>query len=179
MSTVKRIWRLLLAVWKTAGDKHLGLIAAGVAFFGMFGIFPAIAAVIAIFGLVADPAVIAEQLQIAGGNADRLVSIIKENGELQKKVKRNLEASVMQSLLDIVLVSDMNEDFSLTAKELRRLETRFNAIPGIQFDKKNWKAFVGGKSELNMADIMKLIHNLRDNIPEKQNIFHLRPDKIK
>ena len=34
------------------------------AFFGMFGIFPAIAAVIAIFGLVADPVVIAEQLAL-------------------------------------------------------------------------------------------------------------------
>ena len=61
-ATVLHIWRILAAVWKSAGEKHLGLIAAGVAFFGMFGIFPGIAAVIAIFGLVADPMVIAEQL---------------------------------------------------------------------------------------------------------------------
>ncbi|WP_333713784.1 YihY/virulence factor BrkB family protein [Yoonia sp.] len=59
-----RLFRILTAVWKTACEKHLGLIAAGVAFFGMFGIFPAIAATIAIFGLVADPNVIAEQLQL-------------------------------------------------------------------------------------------------------------------
>jgi len=64
MATVKRIWRVLVAVWTTAGEKHLGLIAAGVAFFGMFGIFPGIAAVIAIFGLIADPVVIAEQLAL-------------------------------------------------------------------------------------------------------------------
>jgi membrane protein len=57
----------LVAVWTTAGEKHLGLIAAGVAFFGMFGIFPGIAAVIAIFGLVADPVVIAEQLALMEG----------------------------------------------------------------------------------------------------------------
>ncbi|MEL6682082.1 MAG: YihY/virulence factor BrkB family protein [Pseudomonadota bacterium] len=62
MATVIQIWRVLAAVWKAAGEKHLGLIAAGVAFFGMFGIFPGIAAVIAIFGLIADPVVIAEQL---------------------------------------------------------------------------------------------------------------------
>ncbi|MEJ6402424.1 YihY/virulence factor BrkB family protein [Yoonia sp. 2307UL14-13] len=59
-----RIWRILVAVWTTASEKHIGLIAAGVAFFGMFGIFPGIAAVIAIFGLVADPVVIAEQLTL-------------------------------------------------------------------------------------------------------------------
>ncbi len=64
MTKIKRIWRILAAVWTTAGEKHLGLIAAGVAFFGMFGIFPGIAAVIAIFGLIADPVVIAEQLTL-------------------------------------------------------------------------------------------------------------------
>jgi membrane protein len=61
------VWRILVAVWTTASEKHLGLIAAGVAFFGMFGIFPGIAAVIAIFGLVADPVVIAEQLALMEG----------------------------------------------------------------------------------------------------------------
>lgn len=68
-----------MAVWKTASEKHIGLIAAGVAFFGMFGIFPAIAAVIAVFGLVADPVVIAEQMQLMQGvipeDAYRLLAI--------------------------------------------------------------------------------------------------------
>lgn len=64
MVTLRRIWQILAAVWKTAGEKHIALIAAGVAFFGMFGIFPGIAAVIAIFGLIADPVVIAEQLAL-------------------------------------------------------------------------------------------------------------------
>ena len=64
MARMKQLWRILRAVWTTAGEKHIGLIAAGVAFFGMFGIFPGIAAVIAIFGLIADPVVIAEQLAL-------------------------------------------------------------------------------------------------------------------
>ncbi|WP_296373521.1 YihY/virulence factor BrkB family protein [Yoonia sp.] len=55
---------MLFAVGQTAGEKHIGLIAAGVAFFGIFAIFPGIAAVIAIFGLMADPIVIAEQLTL-------------------------------------------------------------------------------------------------------------------
>lgn len=67
MAKILSTWRILVAVWRTAGEKHLGLIAAGVAFFGMFGIFPGIAAVIAIFGLVADPVVIAEQLSLMEG----------------------------------------------------------------------------------------------------------------
>lgn len=69
----------MMAVWQTASDKHLGLIAAGVAFFGMFGIFPAIAAVIAVFGMVADPVVIAEQMTLMEGiipeDAYRLLAV--------------------------------------------------------------------------------------------------------
>lgn len=67
MAKLLHIWRILVAVSNTASEKHLGLIAAGVAFFGMFGIFPGIAAVIAIFGLVADPVVISEQLTLMQG----------------------------------------------------------------------------------------------------------------
>lgn len=78
MAALLRTWRILLAVWTTASQKHLGLIAAGVAFFGMFGIFPGIAAVIAIFGLVADPVVIGEQMALMEGiippDAYRLLS---------------------------------------------------------------------------------------------------------
>lgn len=64
MPKMSEIWRIGVAVFTTAGEKHLGLIAAGVAFFGMFGIFPGLAAIIAIFGLVADPVVISDQLHL-------------------------------------------------------------------------------------------------------------------
>lgn len=59
-----RLYSLLYSVWQTSGDRHVGLIAAGVAFFGMFAIFPGIAAIISIFGLLADPAVVAQQLDV-------------------------------------------------------------------------------------------------------------------
>ena len=59
-----RLWTLLMAVWTTSTERHISLIAAGVAFFGMFALFPAIAAIIAIFGLLADPAVVVQQLEL-------------------------------------------------------------------------------------------------------------------
>jgi len=57
-----RFWKLLGRLWEVMGRKQISLIAAGVAFFGMFAVFPGIAAVIAIFGLLADPTVVSEQL---------------------------------------------------------------------------------------------------------------------
>ncbi len=58
------IWRMLSDVADVAGAANLGLISAGVAFFGLFAVFPGMAALIAIFGLLADPSVVSEQLEL-------------------------------------------------------------------------------------------------------------------
>ena len=61
---VTATWRVLRAVFDMSSEAHLGLIAAGVAFFGIFAIFPGIAALIALFGLLADPSVVESQLSL-------------------------------------------------------------------------------------------------------------------
>jgi membrane protein len=55
-------WR----VWGEIGKDHIGLIAAGVAFYGLLALFPGIAASMAIAGLVTEPAEIVFQLQAIG-----------------------------------------------------------------------------------------------------------------
>lgn len=56
-------WKdILLRVKNEISADHIGLIAAGVAFYGLLAVFPGIAAVMAIAGLVTDPAVVSEQL---------------------------------------------------------------------------------------------------------------------
>lgn len=49
-------------VFVRLGQRNVGLISAGVAFFSILAIFPGLAAVIALFGFLADPAVISEQM---------------------------------------------------------------------------------------------------------------------
>ena len=61
---VVRGTKAVMSVFQAAERAHLTLIAAGVAFFGMFAIFPAMAALIAIFGLVADPIVVETQFEL-------------------------------------------------------------------------------------------------------------------
>jgi membrane protein len=65
ISLFRNFWHFILAVWTRVGDGHFGLIAAGVAFYAMFAVFPGLAAVVAIWGMVADPLVIAGYLTIA------------------------------------------------------------------------------------------------------------------
>ena len=59
------LWDFATAIWGRMGDGHFGLIAAGVAFYSMFAVFPGLAASVAIWSLVADPAVIREYLNVA------------------------------------------------------------------------------------------------------------------
>jgi membrane protein len=56
-------WRLLVNVYKEIGEDHVGLISAGVAFYGLLAIFPGIVAVMAITGLVMDPQTVVSQLE--------------------------------------------------------------------------------------------------------------------
>lgn len=59
-------WRQVLGrVWQGITTDHLSIIAAGVAFFCVLAIFPAIATLIAVYGLVADPHNVAETLEAA------------------------------------------------------------------------------------------------------------------
>lgn len=55
------LWRTMNAVSKDNVD----LVAGGMAFYGLPSIFPALAALISIYGLMADPAQVQQQIQTA------------------------------------------------------------------------------------------------------------------
>jgi membrane protein len=55
-------WRdILLRVWQQIAADNISMIAAGVAFYGLLAIFPAITAFVSIWGLIADPAQVQQQ----------------------------------------------------------------------------------------------------------------------
>ena len=106
------------------------------------------------------------------------MGIIEENAKLQAKIKKNLQAQVLQTVLGLALQNDRDEDFSFSNQELRRLRTSLANIPGITFDKNNFDKLVGRKEALKLSDIIKMLRNLKDDIPEQDNIFHLSPEKL-
>lgn len=60
-------WRdILLRVKDEQKKDNLSIVAAGVAFYGLLAIFPALAAMISIYGLVADPVQVQQQLATLG-----------------------------------------------------------------------------------------------------------------
>ncbi|WP_299360639.1 YihY/virulence factor BrkB family protein [uncultured Paracoccus sp.] len=57
---LKDIWVFMQAVFERMDKIHMGLIAAGVAFYAMFAVFPGMAAIIALWGLWFDPTIITD-----------------------------------------------------------------------------------------------------------------------
>lgn len=67
----------VFAAGRQIASNNLGLIAAGVAFYSMLSVFPALAALIAILSLIADPAVVIVQLEeIRGVMPDEVYDIL-------------------------------------------------------------------------------------------------------
>jgi membrane protein len=57
-------WRdILWRVWTQIGEDNVSIVAAGVAFYVMLALFPAITAFVSLFGLVADPAQVQAQFE--------------------------------------------------------------------------------------------------------------------
>ena len=97
-------WRdILLRVKTEMTVDHVAVVSAGVAFFGLLAVFPAIAALISIAGLIFDPAAIEQQLaSVAGVLPQNAAEIIEGQA---KKVASNAGAGVGLAAAGGILVS--------------------------------------------------------------------------
>jgi membrane protein len=65
-----RGWKdILLRIWKNIGKDRVIVVAAGVTFYSVLALFPAIAALVALYGLFADPSTITSHLDSIAGLA--------------------------------------------------------------------------------------------------------------
>ena len=58
------LWAFALRLYRRTEQAELGLISAGVAFFGFLAIFPAVAVIIALWGSVLDPTALRTQIEV-------------------------------------------------------------------------------------------------------------------
>ncbi len=75
-----RGWKdVLLRVYENIGKNRVIVVAAGVTFYSLLAIFPAIAALVAIYGLFADPGTISSHLDSASGLLpEGAISVIRD-----------------------------------------------------------------------------------------------------
>jgi membrane protein len=74
-------------VWQSMTRDHVSLVAAGTAFFGLLAIFPAMTALVSLYGLVADPASIRDHAEAIRGVAPEAAADIIET-QLERIVEQ-------------------------------------------------------------------------------------------
>jgi membrane protein len=99
----KRGWSLALRVSEEASKDDADIVAAGLAFYGTLGLFPALIAVVSLYGLVADPIAIQHTIDSVArslpGTARDLVS-----SELSKFVERDSRSLSVGMLFGLAAV---------------------------------------------------------------------------
>ena len=60
-------WQVVRRAFKESSDDHVPMLAGGVAYFAFLAIFPALIAAITLYGLIADPAEVADQVRSLAG----------------------------------------------------------------------------------------------------------------
>ncbi len=97
--TVRSLWTIAGRVTTRMSEDNLMLIAAGIAFYGMFAVFPALGALVSIYGLFGDAHVVQVQVQ-------QLTALLpRETGELINGSLNALLAKPSHSLNAGLLVS--------------------------------------------------------------------------
>lgn len=62
---------ILRRAWKYTGKRNLSLVAGGVTYYLLVALFPAFAALVSVYGLVANPADVANSVQSLSGMLPR------------------------------------------------------------------------------------------------------------
>ncbi|MDF0601095.1 YihY/virulence factor BrkB family protein [Psychromarinibacter sp. C21-152] len=144
----RRILKPLIPVWRIANgvsdaitERNLDLIAAGVAFYAMFAIFPAVAAIIALWGFLADPEVVEEQLgMLRAFVPDDGFSVLKR--QVDRLIRTNESTLGWATLIStgVALWSTRAGVGALT----RGLNAAYGTIPRYGFWGIAWSVFMTG-----------------------------------
>jgi membrane protein len=85
---LKGWWQVAQRVWTESSCDNLSVVAAGCAFYALFAIFPALSALISLYGLTADPATVEQQFAMLGS-----VLPVEAYGLVIDQIRRVAEAS--------------------------------------------------------------------------------------
>jgi len=94
-------FKILKRVWSRVSGDNLSLVAAGVAFYALLALFPGIAALISLFGLVADPVQVESQFSVLVSflPADAYELIREQMLELTSRPDESLGIGLVSAIL--------------------------------------------------------------------------------
>ena len=75
----------------------------------------------------------------------------------------------MQSLIEVILISDNDYDSKISENEIKRLKLRLDNLPGIQIDEERLKRFLMGR-ELTIDGVFKMLKEM-EALPDEDRII--------
>lgn len=122
----RRDWKAILwRVWEEQAKDNIGIVASGVAYYALLSLFPAIAALVSIYGLVADPVGVEAQFdQLAGLlPPDALQALRDQARSVAMAPDKGLSAGVVFGLLLTLWSASRGVNALLTALNIAYEET--------------------------------------------------------
>ena len=118
----------------------------------------------------------------SGAQVDRLLSICKENAEIQIELRKQLQAHVLRQIMSVLLSVDSDRDFVLSEGELDRLIQRLQRLPdSVEFHEDNFRQLISNEpysGSLGIADVCNIVRNFdKDLVDSEQAVFSFK--KIK
>src|SRR3984893_11630730 len=93
---------ILCQAWKDTGKRNLSLVAGGVTYYLLLALFPALAALVSVYGLVANPAGVAESVQsLSGMLPPSTVEVIGD--ELTQLVSASSKSLSLGAVIGVVI----------------------------------------------------------------------------
>lgn len=114
---------VLRRVKSSTSEDNLSLVAAGAAFYALLAIFPALAALVAIYGLFTDPATVTQQL-------DRVADIIPDEARMILESQLQRVASAGSTALSIGAAASFLFALWSASKGVKSLMTALNIVYG-------------------------------------------------
>lgn len=98
-------------------------------------------------------------------SVDKLVAVVEENGKIQKEIRENWQAQVMQQIMSAVLQTDSACSFIVTsAKEVEVLVMRLKNLPGVVFAEIVFRSILKSDvGELTLMDVCGIARHLKDS----------------
>uniref|UniRef100_A0A7S1BR75 Uncharacterized protein n=1 Tax=Corethron hystrix TaxID=216773 RepID=A0A7S1BR75_9STRA len=112
-----------------------------------------------------------------GKSVNEFVDLVKEHKKINTEIKKHLQIQVLQSLMDVVIKSDRDNDGVFSAQELKMVKVFIRNIRSVTFHEDRFDKIMDENPTLK--NLMRIVRNLLDeNVSEDERVFELHVDKF-
>jgi len=106
----------------------------------------------------------------------KLVNLVNENKKIVVGMKEMLEGEALADLMEVILISDRDEDFKIDPEEVNSLILRLRNLNGVDFNEDEFRKILETQ-ELDINFVMLLVKDMIDDTSESK-VMKVNVDKM-